>query len=120
VATRCGRQGRSGEMPDDSGPSRSHPLGRTPVLQELQVVGEQNQLLDSRLRQQDPIERIRMQRRECAHFENMRSSDRKLTKSGVQRLLPKSHRVDIEIPPTEAVLDDYFPDARNADQDVIG
>jgi hypothetical protein len=81
-------------------------LGRTPVLQELQVVGEQNQLLNSRLRQQDPIERIRMQRRECAHFENMRCSDRKFTKSGVQRLLSKSHRVDTEIPP--AALGRHF------------
>jgi hypothetical protein len=120
VATRCARQGRSGEMPDDSRRSRSHPLGRTPVLQELLVVGEQNHLLDSRLRQQDSIKRIGMQRREGANFENMRCSDRKLTESGVQCLFPESYRIHAEVWPAKAVLDHHLPYARNADQDVIG
>src|SRR5664279_5885859 len=107
-------------MPDDSRRSRSHPLGRTPVLQELLVVGEQNHLLDSRLRQQDSIKRIGMQRREGASYENMRRSDRKLTESGVQCLFPESCRIHAEVWPAKAVLDDHLPDAGNADEDVIG
>jgi len=87
-------------------------------LHELFVTGEEGKPLDSRLGQQYSIKRIGMNGGQFADSKHMRRPDRKLAKSGIDRPLSQSCRINQEILPTKTTLDDDFQDACHAEKDV--
>ena len=84
----------------------SHPI---PVFRNRLIHRQQQQSLGARLRNQDAVKRILVQRRQLIYGDCVFARDGKLAIAVHQKQAPQSARIDFEVNAIKPVLDGYLP-----------
>src|SRR5690348_10230187 len=92
---------------------------RSAVARDSRVGGEKRDALDEGLRDQEAIERILMQRRQCIDIDRVLGGDRQLNVAVVEKSTAQETRLDAEVLAAQGVLDRDFPEARGAEDQLI-
>jgi hypothetical protein len=92
---------------------------RPRVLRHQVVGGEQANPFDDRLRDQQPVERILVDRRELVDRHRVLAGHGQFAVAIVQQPATKQPRIDREIVPAKCVLDCDFPQARGTEEKFI-